>query len=114
MGCGTEFDTSATLGSWYGYAGPFTTLTGGGGLSPVSLADSFRGMTIIGSWAIVPEPSSFALALLGGGLLVLFLRGGRSINPRRWLFALTIWTATASATSVLAQGTVAFQNDDRG
>ncbi len=64
------------IGLWYNVAGPFTTLTGGNGQPAVSLADSFTGMTIPWSLA-VPEPSSFALALLGGGLLALLRRRRR-------------------------------------
>ena len=60
-----NFNSAATAGLWYGYAGPFTTDTGGGDLPARSLADSFRGMTIIGSWEVVPEPSSFALLAFG-------------------------------------------------
>jgi PEP-CTERM motif len=66
----------AVNGLWYNVAGPFTTLTGGNGQPAVSLADSFTGMTIPWSLA-VPEPSSFALALLGGGALVALRRKRR-------------------------------------
>ncbi len=48
-GPGTNFDSCASLGIWCGSAGPFTTLSGGGGQPPVSLADSFTGVTIVGS-----------------------------------------------------------------
>ena len=64
------------IGLWYDVAGPFTTLTGGDGQPAVSLADSFTGMTIPWSLA-VPEPSSFALALLGGAMLALLRRRRR-------------------------------------
>ena len=63
---GPNFDYAAQeTGQWYGFAGPFTTLTGGGGEPPVSLADSFTGMTIIGQREVVPEPSSVGLLALG-------------------------------------------------
>ncbi len=69
-GIGNTFDEAVHVwGEYYSAAGPFTTLTGGNGQPAVSLADSFTGMTIPGTYN-VPEPSSFALALLGGGLLV--------------------------------------------
>ncbi len=64
------------IGLWYNVAGPFTTLTGGNGQPAVSLADTFTGMTIPWSLA-VPEPSSFALAILGGGVLLVFRRKRR-------------------------------------
>lgn len=58
-------------GSW-GYSGPFTSLTGGGGVDPVSLAASFREMVLIAPGG-VPEPSALSLAVLGG-LLAFSLR----------------------------------------
>jgi PEP-CTERM motif len=67
---GLTFDDNLNWGTYYGVAGPFTTLTGGNGQPPVPLADSFTGMTIPGTYN-VPEPSSFALALVGGALLAL-------------------------------------------
>ncbi len=48
-GPGTNFDSCASFGIWCSVAGPFRTLTGGGGQPPVSLADSFTGVTIVGS-----------------------------------------------------------------
>ena len=74
---GDTFDDNLIgWGTYYGVAGPFTTLTGGNGQPAVSLADSFTGMTIPGTYN-VPEPSAFALAILGGGVLLVFRRKRR-------------------------------------
>ncbi len=64
------------IGLWYNVAGPFTTLTGGNGQPAVSLADTFTGLIIPWSLA-VPEPSSSALAIFGGGLLTVLRRKRR-------------------------------------
>jgi MYXO-CTERM domain-containing protein len=68
-GLGDNFDEGASLGLWYGFAGPFTTLTGGAGQPPVSLADSFTGVTIAGAPYLIPEPPTLAVALLGAGMV---------------------------------------------
>ncbi len=81
-GLGDNFDEYASFGLWYGFAGPFTTLTGGAGQPPVSLADSFTGITIAGSPFLIPEPSSPVLVLIGVGMLAAWRRRyGRTYRP---------------------------------
>ncbi len=80
-GLGDNFDEYASLGLWYGFAGPFTTPTGGAGQPPVSLAGSFTGVIIAANY-LVPEPSILTLALVGAGMLVTWRRGAARTSPR--------------------------------
>jgi hypothetical protein len=57
-------------GSW-GFAGPFSTQTGGGGAPPVSLANSLP-ESVLPAPGPIPEPSVTALVVLGLGVVYKF------------------------------------------
>ena len=63
------FDAALGSGEKVGISEMFTTYTGTAS-NPVNIADSFGGMTI----PLIPEPSAFALAGLGGAVIWLFRR----------------------------------------
>jgi hypothetical protein len=63
---GATYDAAVAAGSLYGISTPFSVTAGGGGVPPSSPAF----MTGLASFALVPEPSTIALGVLGlAGLL---------------------------------------------
>lgn len=77
-GTSPSLDVAIGIGAWLGESAIFTTSTGDPTTTPpgtpVNLTATFSGMTLAPTGVIGPEPSSFALSVLGAIMLVLFRR----------------------------------------